>query len=123
MKKRRTKSKRRDRRQAALPFARAAKVRRRSCGCAKRCCAAGGVKCACRCHGRNHGQKAVYRNPPAKPAGRIAVNVLGLVKSIDYIRAGKRWRHTVEGRARLLVPKSGNYIAIDGIRASRFLEG
>lgn len=50
--------------------------------------------------------------------------MLGIVESITYRRGGKRWRHNVEGKARLLVPADGSsYIAIDGIKVSRFLEG
>ena len=106
-------------RQHKLPFARAAKSRR-PCACNGRCCRAAGVKCSCRCHGRHHGEKIVYRNPPAQ---RIPVGVIGCVESITYRRGGKRWRHTVQGTARLLAPKSGAYVVIEGIKVSKFLEG
>ncbi len=65
----------------------------------------------------------MHRNPPSRPL-RLRMGVLGIVESITYRRGGKRWRHNVEGKARLLVPADGSsYIAIDGIKVSRFLEG
>jgi hypothetical protein len=54
---------------------------------------------------------------------RIRVGVIGAVESITYRRGGKRWRHHVTGRARLLAPTSGDYVVIDGIKVSKFLEG
>lgn len=113
------KKRRTPRGQAKLPFGRAVKARR-ACGCNGRCCSAAGSVCECRCHGRHQGQKVVYRNPPA---ARIPVSVIGEVESITYRRGGKRWRHQVEGSAKLCAPKSGSYVVIEGIKVSHFLEG
>lgn len=136
----------RRRRPVRRPAARRKVVRRRrriranppGCKCYNKCCGARGQRCTCRkCRGgREHGKWALYANPPAKrkkrkqrrkvrsSAGRIKVGVIGRCTAIEYIRGGKRWRHVVEGKSRLLAPKHGGaYIVADGIRVSRFLEG
>lgn len=131
------------RRQA--PRRKAAPKRRRvrrnppGCSCYDRCCGARGSRCTCgRCRVQRrseHGKWALWANPPAKRVKRrkvrrrsrgrqIKVGVIGRCTAIEYIRGGKRWRHVVEGRSRLLAPKDGSsYIVADGIRVSRFLEG
>lgn len=122
-----------------MPKRRRVRANPPGCRCYDRCCGARGGRCSCgKCRisrRSEHGKWSLWANPPAKrqtcrkvrrrrSSRRIEVGVIGRCTAIEYIRGGKRWRHVVEGKSRLLAPTDGrSYIVADGIKVSRFLEG